>query len=392
MLVTVGILIGILAIILYAIQASGWTQFTSVVGVSTMIGCASLLAGGLVGFLFGIPRTLQQDGVQGPQQPASETATSQDDRQRASYGANTNLEQISDWLTKILVGVGLTQIAQLPQALRKYADYAAVGLGGFQSSEIFALALLIYFAICGFLVGFLATRLKLPGAYAQADLAQLASKVDKLQEQAELDARALSLVQRQLNPGADDSGISQEEMNAAIQAASPPARNQAFFMAQEVRSENWRDWETKPRMARTIRIFRALSDTDDSNHAYHAQLGFALKDQREPDDEEALSELTKAIERRGSWREHGWLFYEFNRAICRIRLDQASRPNLRSDEATKNAIIDDLYSASHAPALDELIQKDATISNWLQFNDVAMESIRSGLPNEPEQLPNEPEQ
>jgi hypothetical protein len=352
-----------------------------------MIGCASFLSGGLVGFLFGIPRTLQQDGVQGTLQPANEKDTSQDERQRASYGANTNLEQISDWLTKILVGVGLTQIAELPQALQKYADYAAVGLGGFPSSEVFALALLIYFSICGFLIGFLATRLKLPGAYRQADLAQLASKVDKLQEQAERDARALSLVQRQLNPGADDSGIPQEDMNTAIQEASPNARAQAFYMAQEVRSENWRDWATKPKMARTIPIFRALieSDTDDVYHANHGQLGFALKDQREPDDEKALSELTKAIELRGSWRENGWLFYEFNSAICRIRLDQAFRQDLPSDETTKNAILNDLASASHASGLDELIEKDATILKWLGINGESMESIRSRLSKEPKQ-------
>ncbi len=33
---------------------------------------------------------------------------------KVNYRSNTNLEQISDWLTKILVGVGLTQQTFFP--------------------------------------------------------------------------------------------------------------------------------------------------------------------------------------------------------------------------------------------------------------------------------------
>jgi len=37
------------------------------------------------------------------------------------YSGNTNLEQISDWLTKILVGVGLTQLREIPGQVQRLA-------------------------------------------------------------------------------------------------------------------------------------------------------------------------------------------------------------------------------------------------------------------------------
>ena len=84
---------------------------------------------------------------------------------------NTNLEEISDWLTKILVGVGLTQLSAIPRALREIGQAAAPTLGNFPNSEMFALGILVYFAVCGFFISFLWTRLTLPRLYVDADLA-----------------------------------------------------------------------------------------------------------------------------------------------------------------------------------------------------------------------------
>ena len=43
--------------------------------------------------------------------------------------------------------------------------------GGFQNSEIFALGILVYFAVSGFFMSFLWARLTLPRLYVDADLA-----------------------------------------------------------------------------------------------------------------------------------------------------------------------------------------------------------------------------
>lgn len=80
---------------------------------------------------------------------------------------NTNLEQISDWLTKILVGVGLIQIKEIKNAVSGAAVYIAQGIG--EQHRTFAAALVVYFSVIGFLNGYLLTRLWLAGAFSRAD-------------------------------------------------------------------------------------------------------------------------------------------------------------------------------------------------------------------------------
>jgi hypothetical protein len=148
------ILLGLLPIWLYSSSFAGSMAY-SVFSLALLLGLASLTGGGLVGFLFGVPRRLQEASI----------AKTANDR----YVGNTNLEQISDWLTKILVGVGLTQILQIPTQLQRLTTFLAPALGDQPSSQIFALGLLGYFSIAGFLIGYLATRLLLGRAFLEAD-------------------------------------------------------------------------------------------------------------------------------------------------------------------------------------------------------------------------------
>jgi hypothetical protein len=104
-------------------------------------------------------------------------------------------------------------------------------------------------------------------------------------------------------------------LDSAIASASQPVRVQIFNQAWQLRSENWRDDKTKPKVELTIPIFRALihSDTQKEYHRNHAQLGYALKDKPRPDWAEAEKELTTAIEMRGPWQ--AWLALLANRAV-----------------------------------------------------------------------------
>ncbi len=359
-------LIGVLGILAYAAHSWSATHpFLTIIGIGMLVAGAAVLGGGLLGFLFGIPRAdLREEEGEG---------------KGVVYRANTNLEQISDWLTKILVGVGLTQLTSIPDRLQQIANYIASGLGGSDSSRIFAMAVMVYFVVCGFLFGYLWTRLFLAGALRQADLiaiGALAKQVSAIQKQPEIDANALSLTERQLNPSTDTPEVSYEELVAAIRAASPTVKVQIFNRAQAVRSENWRDLKTKPVMERTIPIFRTLIESDPQGqfHRNHGQLGFALKDQRTPAYAEAEAELTKAIEIRGSWEENGWLFYEFNRAICRIMLDEAYRRGKASDADTRAKIIDDLHAASQSD-LRSLIAEVPEIQSWMKVNKVSQRDL-----------------
>ena len=390
-------LVGLVSIPIYAAQAGVWQGFFMALSVGFLIAGAAAFVGGTLGFLFGIPRTLQREGGQ----PNSETVTPgvavTPADQRIGYRANTNLEQISDWLTKILVGVGLTQIRELRGGLVSLSAFAAQGLGAPPHNQVFALALLSYYAVLGFLFGYLWTRLFLAGALRVADQAALGEltaevervkqnaqsadrKVDELRRQVELDADALGLAIRQLNPSPDLPEVTQSELDAAIAKASRPIKIQLFNQAWQVRSENWRDRATIPKMERTIMIFKALinSDTDHRYHMNHGQLGFALKDKIPPDWTEAEKELTTAIEMRGSWTENGWLFYEFNRAICRIMND----PNFNQDHPTpsepdrKKEILDDLKASLHAEGMIRLLEADEVIQKWMTLNKVQERQLK----------------
>jgi hypothetical protein len=82
--------LGLLVVLVYAVTHQSAKAF----GVASAIGVAALAFGGLMGFLFGIPRTLTSEAAPG--------ATAQPNSGAASVHSNTNLEQISDWLTKII--------------------------------------------------------------------------------------------------------------------------------------------------------------------------------------------------------------------------------------------------------------------------------------------------
>lgn len=140
-----------------------WQLATAVrlVGTGLLVAAAFLALGMLLGFLFGVPRSAQEPTAAAP--PAqSGTANNR-------IKVNTNLEQISDWLTKILVGVGLTQLGQIPTLLANLAGFIAKGLNNASSDQLFATSVILYFFICGFFTGYLLTRLFLAGAFLVAD-------------------------------------------------------------------------------------------------------------------------------------------------------------------------------------------------------------------------------
>jgi hypothetical protein len=119
---------------------------------------------------------------------------------------------------------------------------------------------------------------------------------------------------------------------------------------------------------------RALvaSDKDNVYHANHGQLGFALKDQRQPNWQEADSELTKAIEIRGPSEAKGWVLYEFSRAVCKINLDEAFKQGLRSSDKTKKAIIADLKAAAKVRQVQQIIANEPDVKKWIELNEISL--------------------
>src|ERR1700674_1081710 len=155
---------GLIASSIYAIGAGGFAAAVSIIAVCLLVGGAALLVGSLLGFLFGIPRTLQGADTgedRGPNSSGTAAAL--------SYRVNTNLEQISDWLTKILVGLGLTELGSVPRRLDSLGETLGPALGNTASSRVFGIVLVVFFCICGFFLGYLGTRLMLPALLRRAD-------------------------------------------------------------------------------------------------------------------------------------------------------------------------------------------------------------------------------
>jgi len=160
---------GILAILLryLILLASGlihrlW-EGTGLAFVSFLWALAWLVTGFLFGFVFGIPKVLKPDTTgSGAASAGAGTGAS------PSLKVNTNLEDISDWLTKILVGATLTQLIKVPGAVKKAAWFMSKGDAS-SSAVSFNAALLLYFAVLGFLSGYLMTRMFFAVAFARAD-------------------------------------------------------------------------------------------------------------------------------------------------------------------------------------------------------------------------------
>jgi hypothetical protein len=358
---------GFLVVLFYAFLSGETAKLRySVAAIGFLLSGACLLLGVLVGFLFGIPRFLQ--GTAGASQAPAVNGVA-NGAERVRYGANTNLEQISDWLTKILVGVGLTQLGSIGEHLRGAATYFGPSLGSPEHGAPAALVIMLYFANSGFLLGYLWTRLHLASEFARADVSAIAERVRKVEEareqQSQIDAAALSLVTQYLDPGTDLARVKVDELKRAVERASAPVKVQIFYQANELRRRTWEDPADKPLMERTIPIFEALiaSDKEGRFHRNYGQLGFALKDKRTPDWNAAETALSKAIEIRGSWREQNWTIYELNRAICRIMQDANFQKKEASPPEVQTAIHADLEAAG-GPDFHGI----AVIQEWLKLN------------------------
>ena len=133
---------GVLIICLYSI-ALGTEKFLSVLSISAIIALTSTIVGAFIGFIFGIPRT-----------PASKDSE--------NIAANTNLEEISDWITKIIVGVSLVQLNQISGGIVAIGNTLAHGMGDHPSSFVFSVSTMIFYFVGGFFLGYLWSRIYLP--------------------------------------------------------------------------------------------------------------------------------------------------------------------------------------------------------------------------------------
>jgi CheY-like chemotaxis protein len=163
-------LLGVVGLVLFSFQAATPDAFLAVASIALLLAAAAFAVGGAIGFIFGIPKSLQDVSIP-PTPPPADSEGDQDVEgiSRVAYAGNTSLEQISDWLTKIIVGVGLTQLLNVPTALTALGNGFADALGGFSGSSVLAALEVIFFGIGGFFLGYLWTRLYLVSLLVESD-------------------------------------------------------------------------------------------------------------------------------------------------------------------------------------------------------------------------------
>ncbi len=92
---------------------------------------------------------------------------------------NTNLERISNWLTTVIVGVGLTKLEAVPGALTSFGRTVDpyFGYGG----AVFGVGGGLFFTIAGFFLAYVGTRVKLATVFGQSqvDVAAIFTPAEK---------------------------------------------------------------------------------------------------------------------------------------------------------------------------------------------------------------------
>lgn len=144
----VAISIGVIGLLGYALPIKG--VGLSIFFVSFLLAFASLIVGFFTGTLFGMPK--------------------RNDVENSDYSLNNSLVEISDWLTKIIVGLGLVNLKQLPNYLMRMGKYVSEASGSTgQSLDVFSMCVVVYFGIFGLYIGYNYMRLVLSQKYKVAD-------------------------------------------------------------------------------------------------------------------------------------------------------------------------------------------------------------------------------
>lgn len=114
--------------------------------ILSMVAGAAWGCGAVLGFLFGVPRLRSATG-------ATTSGNSQ-------FTPNTNLEQISDWLTKIIVGATLVQLNPVIVRIQTTAEVIGASIGAAHAAPVSG-ATMIYFFTAGFMWGYLWCSLRI---------------------------------------------------------------------------------------------------------------------------------------------------------------------------------------------------------------------------------------
>jgi len=201
---------------------------------------------------------------------------------------------------------------------------------------------------------------------AQQEVEQMKAEIDKKNER---DSRALENFYAYMND--EESNVDIESLKSDIADASILARYDILKETRKKRREGYKESDAST-IESTIPIFEALiaSDVQNKYHRNHGQLGYALWDAgnltgNQDYIKRAHLELTTAIRLRDESGKQGFLYYEFVRAMCKIKLNDTSED-----------IIADIIKASSNPSLNTKIRETEIFKSWAENNQFNLEKLK----------------
>jgi hypothetical protein len=144
------------ALLTLSIGTSPWAKGLGVGVTLFLLAGAAAAVGAALGFLFGLPRSRFTDELAATP-PATAAGSTASKHASTHYLGNSNLIKVSDWLTTIVIGLGLVNLANLVPALRSLATALHDPLGGAPYSGAAGVSACITALIGGFLVVYLFT-------------------------------------------------------------------------------------------------------------------------------------------------------------------------------------------------------------------------------------------
>jgi hypothetical protein len=200
--------------------------------VFVLLALGALSAGGIVGFLFGIP-----------QARSSAVTTSNDE---ASYQPSNSLEQISDWLTKIIVGVGLVEFKEVEQRLAALGRLVHQATG---SSVVVPQILVVIFGATGFAAAYMWTRLSYAKAQTEADseVMKLRRELRQLEENVQIKDEGTKMALEQQSETLKEVSSQKNALSlvALPESATDSAQAPAGTRGLPAITPEWTSWESK---------------------------------------------------------------------------------------------------------------------------------------------------
>jgi hypothetical protein len=120
-----------------------------------------------VGFLFGLPRARYAD--QAATAGADGAPPTTGNARPSAFLANTNLVKVSDWLTTIVIGLGLVNLAKLGPAASNLRDALQEPLGGSPNAGVIGVATVIVGLLAGMLLTYLWTSTRVRELFEQTE-------------------------------------------------------------------------------------------------------------------------------------------------------------------------------------------------------------------------------